>query len=98
MTNNLKGAGRRRFLRLRITLSLFFFITITSSVTIGSHRCPTRAGMRREGDDGVKPVRKQPIPRRYFQLLSFIVSSQILVVILGGYRLTVTMYIVSSIL
>ena len=48
--NNLKGAGRRGFFGFRITLSLFFFLCIPSSVNAGFLRSPTRTVHVREGD------------------------------------------------
>jgi len=52
VTNNLKGAGRRGFFGFRITLTLVFFLTITSSVTICFRRCPSVTRQRKEGDNG----------------------------------------------
>ena len=84
MTNNLKGAGRRGFIGFRITLSLVFFPCISSSVTIGFHRSPTRTGYHKEGDVVDRPVTISTLFPRWYNT---IISLSIHILVLSSLRI-----------
>ena len=89
MTNNLKGAGRRGFFGFIITLSLFFFTYIPSSVTIGFHRSPTRTVYVKEGDSRRESLYVlSMISRSYnYYILAPTLTHSLLITLTNGYRL-----------